>query len=84
MFTFLIVDASLIGHSAPSLSHVRSKIAAIVSIINRFMTFMTYALRDLSDTNPHLRVPGCQILQDPPSRLGLRLPYNFARPKPVA
>jgi hypothetical protein len=44
------VDASLIGHSAPSLSHVRSKIATIVSIINRFMTFMTYALRDLSDT----------------------------------
>jgi hypothetical protein len=44
-----IVDASLMGHSAPSLSHVRSKIATIVSIINRFMTFMTYALRDLSD-----------------------------------
>jgi hypothetical protein len=43
------VDASLMGHSAPSLSHVRSKIATIVSIINRFMTFMTYALRDLSD-----------------------------------
>jgi hypothetical protein len=43
------VDASLIGHSAPSLSHVRSKMAIIVSIINRFMTFMTYALRDLSD-----------------------------------
>ena len=36
--------------SAPSLSHVRSKIAIIVSIINRFMTSMTYALRDLSDT----------------------------------
>jgi hypothetical protein len=36
--------------SAPSLSHVRSKIAIIVSIINRFMTFMTYALRYLSDT----------------------------------
>jgi hypothetical protein len=35
--------------SAPSLSHVRSKIAIIVSIINTFMTFMTYALRDLSD-----------------------------------
>jgi len=35
------VDASLIGHSAPSLSYVRSKIATIVSIINRFMTFMT-------------------------------------------
>jgi hypothetical protein len=35
--------------SAPSLSHVRSKIAIIVSIINRFMTSMTYALRDLSD-----------------------------------
>jgi hypothetical protein len=41
--------AFLIRTSAPSLFHVRSKIAIIVSIINRFMTFMTYALRDLSD-----------------------------------
>jgi hypothetical protein len=36
--------------SAPSLPYVRSKIAIIVSIINRFMTSMAYALRDLSDT----------------------------------
>jgi hypothetical protein len=52
------VDASLIGHSAPSLSHVRSKIAIIVSIINRFMTSMTYALRDLSNRWPHRFVEG--------------------------
>jgi hypothetical protein len=41
------------GVSALSLlpvhTSVRSKIAIIVSIINRFMTFMTHALRDLSD-----------------------------------
>jgi hypothetical protein len=49
----------LIRTSAPSLPHVRSKIAAIVSIINRFMTSMTYALRDLYD-----KLDGIQRLRE--------------------
>jgi hypothetical protein len=36
----------------------RSKIAIIVSIINRFMTSMTYALRDLPDRRIWLEYAG--------------------------